>query len=230
MLYAINTDTGEKIPPTKKAHAVCPGCKMDVRAKCGNVYTHHWAHVTKICDYWNEPESEWHREWKSLFPKEKCEVPFMNHIADAISHRGFVVEFQSSSISTEDIKSREECYKDMIWIINGNKFSERFYTRNKGDYETFTWYHARKTWLFATKDIYIDFGDSIFLIKKMHEGTRVHGWGKTINKNMFIKKLTNNYMETKDTCYECGSESDATSQSRTDGAPVCRKCYEKSLD
>lgn len=55
--------------------AICPLCKKDVIAKCGNIKVWHWAHKNnKDCDSWSDGETEWHLNWKSNFPKECQEV------------------------------------------------------------------------------------------------------------------------------------------------------------
>ena len=44
-------------------------------AKCGPRIIHHWAHEgRRNCDLWWENETEWHRDWKNLFPLDCREV------------------------------------------------------------------------------------------------------------------------------------------------------------
>jgi hypothetical protein len=96
-------------------------------AKCGIKRLRHWAHVsTTACDHWWEPETEWHRAWKNLFPTEWQEVHHRAtdgevHIADVKTANGTVIEFQHSSITGQEKGSREAFYGSMVWIVNGNR-------------------------------------------------------------------------------------------------------------
>ena len=94
-------------------------------SKCGQFVRWHWSHKARLtCDPWHESETDWHRRWKDAFPLECQEVTQVDvrtqekHIADIKSHNGFVVEIQHSSISTEEARSRENFYKNMIWIVD----------------------------------------------------------------------------------------------------------------
>jgi len=113
--------------------AICPCCGGIVVPKCGKVKIHHWAHKSKEnCDLWWENETKWHRQWKENFPKNNQEVVKIDtntkekHIADVETSTGIILEFQHSSISQEEQKSREQFYKNMIWIIDARKYYERF--------------------------------------------------------------------------------------------------------
>lgn len=119
MLWA-STDIGRSLA-TPAAKGVCPGCGGDVIAKCGEHVAWHWAHVAKECDPWSEPESEWHRRWKSMFPTDWQEKTLGPHRADVVTPKG-VIEFQRSSISSEEIREREAFYGHMIWVIDANRF------------------------------------------------------------------------------------------------------------
>ncbi|ANL28625.1 competence-induced CoiA-like family protein [Rhizobium phaseoli] len=105
----------------------CPGCGSPTLAKCGLKRLHHWAHVsTAVCDRWWEPETEWHRAWKNLFPTEWQEVHHRAadgevHIADVKTASGTVVEFQHWTISPQERASREAFYGSMIWIVDGTR-------------------------------------------------------------------------------------------------------------
>ncbi|WP_246735481.1 competence protein CoiA family protein [Rhizobium binae] len=61
----------EPVRKQRPARGTCSGCGSPTLAKCGPKRLHHWAHVsTAVCYRWCEPETEWHRAWKSLFPTE----------------------------------------------------------------------------------------------------------------------------------------------------------------
>lgn len=115
---------------------LCPGCVQAVNAKCGTLRIHHWAHRNnKVCDDWWEPETLWHRSWKSNFPREWQEIFLPDertgekHVADVRTSHGLVIEFQHSHIDTKERTSRENFYKNMVWVVNG--------TRVKRDYPRF---------------------------------------------------------------------------------------------
>jgi competence protein CoiA len=119
---------GEKVEAQPKLRGICPHCESEMIAKCGRVKVWHWAHKGKPpCDPWWESETEWHRAWKSHFPIEWQEVSQINpitgemHIADVKNPYGLVIEFQHSPIKLYERLSREEFYKEMIWIVDGTR-------------------------------------------------------------------------------------------------------------
>ena len=68
----------------------------------------------------------WHEIWQSYSPSSQVEVyRWKNvgditvcHIADLIDKEEYVVEFQHSSITLEDVRSREQVYDNMYWLID----------------------------------------------------------------------------------------------------------------
>ena len=105
----------------------CCGCGNPVNAKCGKQRVWHWAHIAgRVCDSWWEPETEWHRAWKSHFPADWQEIPQHAedgelHIADVKTGDGWVLEFQHSPIQPGERESRETFYKSMIWVVDGRR-------------------------------------------------------------------------------------------------------------
>lgn len=84
----------------------------------------HWYHPPGHFDHRWEPETEWHRKWKDMFPKECQEVCHRaengeRHLADVKTAHGQVLEFQHSAISEEERSSRETIYGLMCWVVNG---------------------------------------------------------------------------------------------------------------
>lgn len=156
MLYANDIDFGRKIEPLPGWAAVCPDCNGDVLAKCGEKNIWHWAHRSLACETGKEPETEWHLNWKRQFPKESCEVKIGDFRAD-VFHKGMVIEFQNSTISPEKIRAREQNYTNMVWVINGADFYNRFEERDRGSYYTYRWKHWRKYIEDMTKPVYFDF-------------------------------------------------------------------------
>lgn len=129
---------GIKSSPSPNLKGKCFCCDSEVIAKCGSFKIWHWAHKDlKSCDPWWENETEWHRQWKNYFPKENQEIVHFDqktgekHIADVKTNNGVVIEFQNSPMSIEELESRESFYGNMIWIINGSKFKNRFFIYDK---------------------------------------------------------------------------------------------------
>lgn len=119
---------GVKSEPQKGLSGICSGCGKKVIAKCGNLKVHHWAHTSvDKCDSWWENETEWHRDWKSHFRSETREVTFYDsvlnehHRAD-VHTNGITIELQNSPITVEELKSRNEFYDKIVWVVNGKKF------------------------------------------------------------------------------------------------------------
>lgn len=149
---------------------ICPGCRGEVRAKCGEIVSWHWAHINADCDLWSEPETEWHRKWKGYFPADWQEVTKPPHRADVAGPDG-VLEIQRSGISPEEIREREQFYGCMAWLLNGHDFWENLeIIKVDGEYFQFRWKHARKTWLMASRPIFIDTPFGLFKVKNIKDG------------------------------------------------------------
>ena len=101
-------------------------------AKCGPRIIHHWAHEgRRNCDLWWENETEWHRDWKNLFPLDCREVSHTAedgevHRADIRTHTGIYIEVQHSSMTDAERISREQFYKNLVWVIDGRGFRNNF--------------------------------------------------------------------------------------------------------
>jgi competence protein CoiA len=128
-----STVNNQKTLPFSKGKGICDICGSDTLAKCGEKVMWHWAHKSKMeCDPWWENETEWHRNWKEKFPENfreivhKCETSGEKHRADIKSDRGIILEIQNSPISLEELRSRENFYKNMLWVVNGTNFLTRF--------------------------------------------------------------------------------------------------------
>ncbi len=90
-----------------------------------------------MCDPWWE-ESEWHRAWKERFPEDWQEISHFaengeKHIADVKTNQGYIVEFQHSSIKSEELQAREDFYKKMVWVVDGTTRSS-----DKGKFEEYS--------------------------------------------------------------------------------------------
>lgn len=73
-------------------------------------------------------ESPWHRNWKLAFPAELREKSFFSevenchHRADIYTQCGTTIEFQHSPISLLELRSRENFYPNLVWVVDGKKF------------------------------------------------------------------------------------------------------------
>lgn len=128
----VNTDLVEAGPGL---NGLCPGCGQPVIARCGTERVSHWAHrQAKRCDSWWEPETQWHRTWKSNYPQSWQEkfLPDPNthekHMADVHTSDGLIIEFQHSHIKPEERIARERFYQTMVWVVDGTRL-ERDYPR-----------------------------------------------------------------------------------------------------
>lgn len=114
------------------ASGICPTCGAKVIAKCGYRVIHHWAHARRQkCDPWWENETQWHRDWKNLFPEECREISHTApngeiHRADVKMPTGLVIEFQHSAMTDDERQSRERFYGRLVWVVDGSRFKRNF--------------------------------------------------------------------------------------------------------
>lgn len=190
MIWARDYCDRVRIRPTPDARGLCPTCGSELIAKCGHIKQWHWAHRSgSDCDTWAEGETSWHYGWKCAFPDEWQEVNIRGlHRADIMTKYGVVLELQHSSISVEEIQERERFYGfKMKWIIDGGPFLERIRFHRRDGFWAFYWKHARLTWTFAKREVFIDVRDgNLFQIRKNY-GSR--GWGQFISREEMLRKL-----------------------------------------
>lgn len=132
MRFALVNNERVKAKPGLKG--ICRRCGQPMIPKCGTQKIHHWAHKSKTsCG--GGKTTEWHLSWQDCFPDDWQEVCLPDketgekHWADVCTEHGLVIEFQRSSIKSEERISRENFYKNMVWVVDG--------TRLKKDYERF---------------------------------------------------------------------------------------------
>ncbi|HOX77025.1 MAG TPA: competence protein CoiA family protein [Bacteroidales bacterium] len=137
MKYALVDNN--KTEATKGVTGICPGCGSELIAKCGDIKLHHWAHKgNRKCDPWWENETPWHRSWKNNFQSEWQEVILCDeqtgekHIADIRTTHGLVIEFQHSHINPQERTSRENFYKNMVWVVDGTRLESDYKRLDKG--------------------------------------------------------------------------------------------------
>lgn len=173
-----STVEGQRQEAQPRLRGECPVCGATVIAKCGEIRVWHWSHYRKAdCDHWWENETPWHREWKNRFPADWQEVIHYaddgeKHIADVKTPHGLAIEFQNSPLSADERQSREAFYKNLIWIVNGFRFRERFEIQlRRAKFVKNTpikiilpagYCSTLKTWSGSMTGTYIDFGDETF--------------------------------------------------------------------
>lgn len=190
-------ELGRLIKPGIGKTAICPLCKATVRAKCGQIMAWHWAHIScKDCDTWSEGETRWHLDWKQIVGDVSpsfTEVSMGPHRADIRFPSGNVIELQRSPISTDDIEARERFYdhRKMVWIFDAQEAYQagRFYSYDRGQYNTFRWKHARKSIAACKAVVYLDTGQSIFRVKSIKSMNPFAGWGHNLNRQDFIQGI-----------------------------------------
>lgn len=136
--------------PTKGTKGICPLCGETVLAKCGNIKSYYWSHLSDSKCAYKENKGEWHIDWQNKFPDDWQEVllvdPSTNekNIADIQTPTGFVLEFQHSHIKDEEKTARENFYKNMVWVVDGANwkkieafFENKFKTLSEGEPEKF---------------------------------------------------------------------------------------------
>jgi hypothetical protein len=149
--------------------------------------------------------TQWHLSWQEMFALEYREVVMCNgrhkHRADLCLPQPdgskLIVEFQHSSISTEDIRKREQFYTSvghLLWVFDARKFHIRLEpSSSNSDIYKFTLSPPRKSLWAINTGLAFDFGSVVLLIAKAHQrdGKRIPcgGWGWLIRKQEFATML-----------------------------------------
>jgi len=143
-----------------KLNGLCCCCSKPVIARCGTKKIWHWAHKSnKDCDKWWEPETEWHRNWKNNFPTDWQEISFFDkktnekHIADVHTTQSLVIEFQHSNINPQERFTREQFYKNLVWVVDGTRL-KRDYPRFLKEWKTDGISDVRQTEKFGIYKVY----------------------------------------------------------------------------
>lgn len=76
-------------------------------------------------EYQTKLQSPWREIWQSYSPSQYLELDFeienKSYTADLIDRMGYVVEFQHSTITLEEVQKREQVYQKMYWIVDASK-------------------------------------------------------------------------------------------------------------
>jgi hypothetical protein len=166
-------------------------------AKCGPIKFHHWARETADPDTWSEPETDWHREWKTHFHKDNVEksieVDGIKHRMDARMYVGGVrhaIEFQHSPISVEEIQQREAGYVNMVWIFDC--IGKEMPSNHVGDGIIRIWWkRPRTSILWCNQPVLLDIGDAgVYQLISMPEYENDFWYGRHCHKREMIETLT----------------------------------------
>jgi competence protein CoiA len=195
--------------PKPGLRGTCKSCGTPMIAKCGRHKLWHWAHKNLVhCDPWWESETAWHREWKNKFPEEWQEIIHFDpetgekHIADVKTDRGLIVEFQHSAMKFEELESREQFYKNMIWIVDGCRGeldAPAFrlglaapISENPDAYSLQWWSRSKlfENWMQATRPVFMDFGDvGLWRLVSFNSATK-RGELELIGRECFVGDIT----------------------------------------
>ena len=125
IVNGVKTDIQDAV---RGVHGVCPLCGGELAPRKGEIRNWHLWHINgRLCDEWYEPKGEWHRAWQGCFEKDWQEVSIkktidgaeVRHIADVHTGTGWTIEFQYSHLNNESIRSREDFYGQMVWVVSG---------------------------------------------------------------------------------------------------------------
>jgi hypothetical protein len=193
MMLARITRDGDRAEARPGARAWCPQCDQTVIAKCGELVVWHWAHESVTdCDPWAEHESAWHLAWKARVAPEHREVVMGPHRADIALPNGRVIELQHSSLSPEDVRTREAFYgPGLIWVIDASEFSDRLIFRHQRRFATFRWKTPRKWQWTLTQPVVWDLGQgSLFCVRRVHDEVPCGGWGRFMRADEWFRNVT----------------------------------------
>ncbi len=118
-----------------------------------------------------------------------------SHRADLVTADGWVVELQHSSISPEEIATREEFYgQRMLWLFDAtepareNRIAYRKSEPAAGGrrYVTFRWYYPRKTLAWCNRRVLLDVGGGHLLsLRRIYPNGQCGGWGYLLPADRF---------------------------------------------
>ena len=109
---------GDKVYPSSGVKAKCFICGGELISACGDVYVHHFRHINGDENCASRHMTRWHLHWQEVVDKKYIELSIDNHRADIVHPKGYVIEIQHSPISNEDVVSRKQTYKKIVWILD----------------------------------------------------------------------------------------------------------------
>lgn len=212
MLLARMPDGTIDMPTTTGQRATCPGCGARVDAAVGELVIAHWRHHgERDCDSWSGGETDWHLGWKAAAVKTRgwhIEVPFglPPHRADAVGPKGHIVEFQHSSLSSDDMDERAAFYAErgpVIWVLDG----------------TTSWAKRWKKWRYEGTDhaglLVLDTGDKALCLDPVSGEVRSVGRSDLFDRT--VASMAMRVHTTATPCFTCG---DTPDHHFPDGSPA----------
>jgi hypothetical protein len=186
---------GKPARPTKGAMGRCldPECRGEMIAKIGSgLVKPHWAHrQAGDCALENNEESGWHLTWRTLFQLNGCtsEVYYdgRRHRADAVTPDGRVVEFQTTWLKWDAIRSREMVYDRMAWVyrVTDAETDLDLGEASLDGMASFVWYAPRRSMLAHERPVYWHRSDeAIWSIQTVYRTTDTTDAGAIIWKGV----------------------------------------------
>lgn len=152
MMLVANDKGGIRHSPKIGVNCYCPGCNAPVIAVMGDIYKHHWRHVSDEGCTHGYGETQWHLRVKSLFPIDCIEVRKDGFVSDVLLPNGTAVEVQHSSIDTYTVQCRNNSRERVVWIFDTRDQEDR------GQLEVL----QNDFWYSRPKEAYYECGDMLF--------------------------------------------------------------------
>ena len=158
------------------------------------------------CDVIGYDMSEWHKEWQKSFEnieiyyKKTNDDQYKNRRADVVLNNSeYIIEFQNSKISYEDVNKRKLDYKKhnkkIIWVINGENTIEVSIRNNNNQYLVFLDQKWKYESFIDYDYIFIDIDTKIYKINPKYIKNAMIDISKIFEKKEFIDCLKNNKFE-----------------------------------
>ena len=209
-----------RVEPEKGLEGViCPICRQPVYARCGEVRIAHWAHKSVIdCDPWQEPETQWHRDWKNLFgdlQEQMHEKDGTRHMADVKTPDGTIVEFRHGYINAEGQRTRQAFFGEtMFWVVDcasNPKRVERFkdnrccLNRERvSGHEVWNTREAGKcvprTWIKCQRFVFFDFGEDDLWYIFPRNSNDINAICMNMSKADFVATVKDGYAKFRERC------------------------------
>ena len=112
----------------QKLRGTCPYCDRVVFAKCGQQRIWHWSHLGKLDVILGEsPRRFGIASGRTSFPqiggRSGRRSKWRMSCRRCQEDRGLVIEFQRSHITPDERISRENFYRNMVWVVDGTRLA-----------------------------------------------------------------------------------------------------------
>lgn len=172
---------------------ICPTCSSGLIQKRGSINIHHFAHKAGgDCDTWSEM-TEWHLGWQNLFEEQYREITLGAHRAD-IKVDDYIIEFQHSPISEEELRERIDFYTGygkLIFLFD-LRYKDIYNYRNN----RFMWKYPSRTIIPPNNKNYFVFfqvdDNTILFVKGNIDNWSEFEVYKVLTKAQFIGLFTKN--------------------------------------